>query len=65
MPKFKMPKKEESKYMLRGALPLDMNGVLALPQISLKPGIESFYEKRGINEELVFDKCEEIFYQFI
>ena len=60
-----MPKKESQTFMLRGSLPFDQNGVLALPEIPLKPHVESFYEKRGINQDLVFDRCQELFHEFI
>jgi hypothetical protein len=62
---FKIPRKTEQSFMLRGNLPFDSNGVISLPQLPRKDGVQDFFEKRGLTEEIVFEKCEEVFTEFI
>ena len=42
------PRKKDVKYMSGGAMPIDGNGVLALPKQPERNLINQFYEKRGI-----------------
>lgn len=42
------PRKTDTKYMVGGAMPIDGNGVLALPKQMDREVIDHFYKIRGI-----------------
>lgn len=59
----KRPRKTNQKYM--DGLPIDGNGVLALPQQPPRPIIDHFYEIRGIEHGLVQEILTDKFFSFI
>ena len=59
------PRKDNTKFMLDGAMPIDGNGVLALPKQPGKEMVDHFYDIRGIQQEHVQEILTEKFYDFI
>jgi hypothetical protein len=47
--------------MMQGNLPFDQNGVIPLPKLPVKPVIQKFYDKRGLDENIILDKCQDLF----
>ena len=49
----KRPRKTDVKYMANDSMPIDGNGVLALPQQPPRNLVDEFYEKRNLSHDVV------------
>ena len=60
----KRPRKTDTKFMVGGALPIDENGVLALPKQD-RSLVNDFFEQRGVTHEFIQELLTEFFYDFL
>ena len=51
--------------MASGGMPIDGNGVLALPQQENRSAVREFYEDRGITDEIVLEHLTTKYFEFI